>query len=197
MQQSMVENLSGGERRRLFLLRVLMAQPNFLILDEPTNDLDLITLNTLEQFLLSYNGCLMIVSHDRYFLDKLCEHLFIFEGDGEIKPFPGTFREYRERKAAEELAARQASRSGQAASIAAPAPKKEEGKKLNYKELREYEGLEAEIASLEDRKVEIGAKLATGSDDYKQLEAWGKEVDVLNAEIEAKTNRWVELAERA
>ena len=175
-----------------------MSQPNFLILDEPTNDLDLITLNTLEQFLLSYGGCLMIVSHDRYFLDKLCEHLFIFEGDGEIKPFPGTFREYRDKKTADELAARQASRSGGSVQqVAAPAPKVVETKKLTYKETREYEGLEAEIAELEAKKAAVNAKLNAGSGDYKELEAWAKEVEEFTAQIDQKTDRWVELSERA
>ncbi len=198
MQQQLVENLSGGERRRLFLLRILMSQPNFLILDEPTNDLDLITLNTLEQFLLSYGGCLMIVSHDRYFLDKLCEHLFIFEGEGEIKPFPGTFREYRDKKAADELAARQASRSGGSVQqVAAPAPKVVETKKLTYKETREYEGLEAEIADLEAKKAAVNVKLNAGSGDYKELEAWAKEIEDFTTQIDQKTDRWVELSERA
>ncbi len=198
MQQQLVSNLSGGEKRRLFLLRILMSQPNFLILDEPTNDLDLITLNTLEQFLLSYAGCLMIVSHDRYFMDKLCEHLFIFEGEGEIKPFPGTYREYRERKAADDLALRQAGKqSALALPVAAPVVKKSNPQKLNFKELREYEGLEGEIAQLEARKTALSSKLNSGSPDYKELEGWAKEIEDLVKEIEQKSNRWVELAERA
>ncbi|MFN8397191.1 MAG: ABC-F family ATP-binding cassette domain-containing protein [Bacteroidia bacterium] len=198
MQQQQASLLSGGERRRLYLLRVLMAQPNFLILDEPTNDLDLITLNTLEQFLLSYNGCLMIVSHDRYFLDKLCDHLFIFEGNGEIKPFPGTFREYRERLAAEEAQAR----AEKPSSSPSPAPAaktavKEEQKKLSYKEQREYESLEGEIAELEEKKSEIDAKINAGSGDYRELQAWAEESERLGAEISTKSDRWLELAERA
>ncbi len=199
MQQQLVGSLSGGEKRRLFLLRVLMTQPNFLILDEPTNDLDLITLNTLEQFLMSYAGCLMIVSHDRYFLDKLCEHLFIFEGNGEIKPFPGTFREYRERKAAEEIAARQsekASNSNAAAPVAVQT-KKDDSKKLSYKEQKEYEGLEQEIADLEAKKAAVEQKLNLGSGDFRELEAWAKEVAELRQTIERRSDRWLELADRA
>lgn len=195
MQQQLVGNLSGGEKRRLFLLTVLMSQPNFLILDEPTNDLDLITLNTLEQFLLGYGGCLMIVSHDRYFLDKLCDHLFIFEGDGQIKPFPGTYREYRERKAAEEAASKEEK------VVSSPPPttvsRKPASTKLSYKEAREYEALEQEIATLEERKAALEENLGGGSTDFRELEAWSKEIEEVMATLEVKMDRWIELAERA
>jgi ATP-binding cassette subfamily F protein uup len=193
-QRTHVSELSGGEKRRLYLLRVLMEQPNFLILDEPTNDLDLITLNTLEQFLLAYNGCLMIVSHDRYFLDKLCDHLFIFEGEGRIKPFPGTYREYRERKADE---ARQKPAE-------APKPEKadtrvyqRDEKKLSYKEQREYESLEGEIAELEAKKEQLTEQINAGTEDYQELMAWSEELEQVNQSLEEKEDRWLELADRA
>lgn len=193
-QHTHVSELSGGEKRRLYLLRVLMEQPNFLILDEPTNDLDLITLNTLEQFLLAYSGCLIIVSHDRYFLDKLCDHLFIFEGKGRIKPFPGTFREYRERKASE---------AKTKTSVAAPAEKtdtrvvKRDDKKLSYKEQREYESLEEEIEKLEEKKAELMKQINAGSDDYQELQAWSEELKQVDQDLDKKGDRWLELAERA
>lgn len=195
MQQQIVGDLSGGEKRRLFLLLVLMAQPNFLILDEPTNDLDIITLNTLEQFLLGFQGCLMIVSHDRYFLDKLCDHLFIFEGEGKIKPYPGTFRQYREKKAEEEEELKLQAKKEKAAPVPIP-EKKKESKKLSYKELKEFEGLEDEIAALEEKKATVDAMLVAGSDDYQELEVWARESEALGKKIEAKTDRWVELSER-
>ncbi|MEM7035740.1 MAG: ATP-binding cassette domain-containing protein, partial [Bacteroidota bacterium] len=190
MQQNFVEQLSGGEKRRLYLLRVLMENPNFLILDEPTNDLDIITLNTLEQFLLAYQGCLIIVSHDRYFLDKLCDHLFIFEGQGNVKPYPGTFREYRARKKALE------------AEKAAPKVKKDtrvvnrDSKKLSYKETKEYEGLEGEIDALETRKSELETQINNAGTDYENLQKWSAELKQVEADLEAKSDRWLELAER-
>ena len=196
MQRNHVADLSGGEKRRLFLLRVLMEQPNFLILDEPTNDLDLITLNTLEQFLLAFGGCLMIVSHDRYFLDKLCDHLFIFEGNGVIKPFPGTFRQYREKKALETKT--------KIAEKEVPKVEKKDTrvqqrseKKLSYKEQKEYEGLEGEIAGLEEEKAELVAKINLGSDDYQELQVWSKALETLNLTLVEKEDRWLELADRA
>jgi ATP-binding cassette subfamily F protein uup len=196
VQYQPVELLSGGEKRRLFLLRILMEQPNFLILDEPTNDLDIITLNTLEQFLASFPGCLLIVSHDRYFLDKLCDQLFIFEGEGKIKPFNGTFRDYREKRAAD-LAAK---RSGKIEPVVLPKeeakPKKQEEKKLSFKEQREYEQLEAEISKLEARKLELGEMMNAGKGDFSALQAWAAELEKLGAELEAKEMRWLELADR-
>lgn len=190
VQNTRVSELSGGEKRRLYLLRVLMEQPNFLILDEPTNDLDLITLNTLEQFLLGFGGCLIIVSHDRYFLDKLCDHIFVFEGEGAIKPFPGTFREYRARKKAE---AQQ--------STAAEKPKsdtrvRERTKtKLSFNEKREYAALEGEIEELETRKSELEGLINSGSTDYEALQQWAAELEQVSADLETKSDRWLELAE--
>jgi ATP-binding cassette subfamily F protein uup len=193
-QYTHVSELSGGEKRRLYLLRVLMEQPNFLILDEPTNDLDLITLNTLEQFLLAYSGCLIIVSHDRYFLDKLCDHLFIFEGDGIIKPFPGTFRQYRDRKAEE----------SNAKPVAAIEVEKSDTrvvkrgiKKLSYKEQREYESLGKQIEQLETKKEDLTNRINAGSSDYQELQTWSEELQQTEKALDKKGDRWLELAERA
>lgn len=201
MQYQPVDLLSGGERRRLFLLRILMEQPNFLILDEPTNDLDIITLNTLEQFLMAYNGCLLIVSHDRYFLDKLCDQLFIFEGEGKIKPYNGNFRDYRALLAARKAAAREASnRPATPAPVvqaAPPEPKKEEKQRLSYKEQKEYEGLEAEIATLEARRSDLMLTMNAGNADFAVLQTWADEIELISKQLEAKELRWLELAERA
>jgi len=193
-QNTFVSELSGGEKRRLYLLRVLMAQPNFLILDEPTNDLDIITLNTLEEFLLGFGGCLIIVSHDRYFLNKLCDHLFVFEGEGRIKDFPGNYRQYREAKALEE------------ANKEIEATVKEEkkdsrvvqrsSKKLSYKEQVEFDGLEDAMEVLETRKAELEGEINGGTTDYEKIMVWSQELEKVNAELEAKMDRWVELSER-
>jgi ABC transport system ATP-binding/permease protein len=200
MQYQPVDLLSGGEKRRLFLLRILMEQPNFLILDEPTNDLDIITLNTLEQFLMAFGGCLLIVSHDRYFLDKLCDQLFIFEGGGQIKPYNGNYRDYRALVAANKAAAKEAaSRPAQPAPAVKQAPKevKREEKRLSFKEQREYEGIEAEIAKLETRRSDLMLMMNTGSADFAVLQAWSEEIEQIGKQLEAMELRWLELAERA
>ena len=188
-QYDFVEKLSGGEKRRLQLLKVLMGNPNFLILDEPTNDLDLITLNTLEDYLLSFGGCLVVVSHDRYFIDRLVEHLFVFDGHGEIKNVPGNFTDYRQlakeaKKPVAEKPAKPVSNK--------PKPAR---KKLSYNEKRELALLEEEIAKLEAEKAALTAKLAQPSDDYSQLAAWGRELEAIKAIITQKEDRWLELAE--
>jgi ATP-binding cassette subfamily F protein uup len=194
VQYSPVSKLSGGERRRLQLLKVLIKNPNFLILDEPTNDLDLDTINVLEDFLENFPGCLIIVSHDRYFMDRLVEHLFVFEGEGRIKDFPGNYTDYRE-----ELAEEEARRREQAAKIAAPvakaAPASAEKKKLSFKEKQEYERLEAEIDGLETRKKELVGKLNAGSAKHEELTGWAREIEQIEAEIDQKSDRWLELGE--
>jgi ATP-binding cassette subfamily F protein uup len=201
MQYQPVDLLSGGEKRRLFLLRILMEQPNFLILDEPTNDLDIITLNTLEQFLMAFGGCLLIVSHDRYFLDKLCDQLFIFEGAGQIKPYNGNFRDYRAMLAARKAAAREAS-NRPATPVAPiketpPEPKREEKSRLSYKEQKEYENIEAEIATLEARRSDLMLMMNTGTAEFAVLQTWADEIEQIGKQLEAKEMRWLELAERA
>ncbi|BDD10435.1 ABC transporter ATP-binding protein [Fulvitalea axinellae] len=195
-QYGFVGKLSGGERRRLQLLRVLMQNPNFLILDEPTNDLDLVTLNILEDFLFNFGGCLIIVSHDRYFMDRLIEHSFVFEGDGVISDFPGNYTDYRE--AEKEKAKLEAQRKEEEKKKAEPKAKSNRGgdqkRKLSYKEQREYEALETEIDELETRKAEL-VDLMNGGGSHEELAAWAKEVQEIEEALEVKTDRWLELAE--
>ncbi len=201
MHHYMVETLSGGEKRRLHLLRILMTNPNFLILDEPTNDLDLITLRKLEEFLADFEGCLMIVSHDRYFMDRLVDHTFIFEGEGKIKDFPGSYSQYRSAKEAEE--AKAAETASPQVEKAAPTTSTKvrientEKRKLSYKEKREYESLEGEIDEMEGRKKELETFINSGETDYQKLGEWTSELETLNDSLDTKTNRWLELAEIA
>ncbi|WP_020527127.1 ABC-F family ATP-binding cassette domain-containing protein [Flexithrix dorotheae] len=197
-QYSLVSTLSGGEKRRLYLLTILVKNPNFLILDEPTNDLDLLTLNVLEDFLLNFQGCLILVTHDRYFMDKLVDHLFVFEGDGEIRDFNGKYLEYRdmedEKERLEKLEKEEKKK--------APQPKKASGsdskKKLSYKEQKEFEALEKEIPELELKKEELSAKMNSGEvTDHIALQEISEEIGELMEEIDEKTMRWLELSELA
>ncbi len=194
-QQTHVHLLSGGEKRRLHLLTVLARHPNLLILDEPTNDLDLITLNILEEFLESYAGCLIIVSHDRYFLDKLVDHLFVFEGQGQIRDFPGNYRQWHEWKAQQQKTDRPAD---PLLPTAAPAGNRSNTRtrKLTFNEQKEYRELEAKIERLESRKAELEGLLAGGG-AYDQLQGWSQELQTLLADLERSTDRWLELAELA
>lgn len=200
-QNKLVEILSGGEQRRLYLLTVLMQNPNFLILDEPTNDLDILTLNVLEEYLLSFKGCLLIVSHDRYFLDKIVDHLFIIREGGQVKDFVGQYSEYREYiKELESEQARQAKIEAektqrqnaptQDRSTDAPARKK-----LSYKQQRELEALEQEIPQLETEKSELEEKLSSGALSHEELTAASERIGELIALIEEKEMRWLELSE--
>ena len=188
-QYQPIGKLSGGERRRLQLVRELVKNPNFLILDEPTNDLDLDTLNVLESFLLEFKGTLILVSHDRYFMDRLVDHLFVLEGNGKIKDFPGNYTDYKEW---------QKSQAPQKIITSSNKPiikdKKEDKKKATYKEKREFESLEVEIDKLEGEKEELLGKLNEGGNHEKLLE-WSEKLELIHAEIEKKTNRWLELAE--
>ena len=204
MLNNKIEKLSGGERRRLYLLTILMQQPNLLILDEPTNDLDIVTLNILEEYLKEFNGSLIIVSHDRHFLDKLVDHLFIFCGDGVVKDFIGSYSEYREyikeyeaeqksaaraeEKAAKEKAAKEAAK---AAPQEAPAKKK----KLTFKEQREFEQLEKDLESLAAEKAELEEKLSSGTLPFDQLQAASERVGQIIETIDEKEFRWLELSE--
>jgi len=195
-QYNYVSKLSGGEKKRLYLLTVLMKNPNFLILDEPTNDLDLITLNKLEDFLSAYKGCLLLVSHDRYFLDHLVDHLFVFKGDGEIKDHPGNYSSYREKVAALELS-RKAGRVGEK-KIKKPKNSTigQSGKrKLTYKEKQEYQALEKEIESLENEKRTLETSMDSGGTDYETLQKDASRIGVLIELIDEKTFRWMELDE--
>ena len=204
VQYGHVSKLSGGERRRLYLLTVLVKNPNFLILDEPTNDLDIITLQTLEQFLLDFQGCVLIVSHDRYFLDRLVDHVFAFEGNGVVKDFPGNYSEYRQWKydseaEAEELAKEQKQLQ---ATVSVEEPVKQsvaevtptiEKKKLSFKEQKELETLDVELPKLELRKTEIESLLASGISDVKEIEKLSNEFTAISSQIDEKTMRWMEL----
>ncbi|MFN8166910.1 MAG: ABC-F family ATP-binding cassette domain-containing protein [Bacteroidia bacterium] len=192
MQYTYVSKLSGGEKRRLHLLTVLVRNPNFLILDEPTNDLDLLTLNILEDFLMHYEGCLLVVSHDRYFMDKLVDHLFVFEGDGMIKDYNGSYSEYRIQKEEEESKKARAAEPKVVASKMDDQPKK---KKVSYKEKLEYETLEKEIASLEKEKGELENSMGSGETDHTKLRQWSERMQVVIREIDEKSLRWLELSE--
>jgi len=209
-QYKMISKLSGGELRRLHLLTVLIKNPNFLILDEPTNDLDLFALNKLEEFLLSYEGCLVIVSHDRYFLDKLTDHLFVFEGEGVIRDHYGTYSDYRRRKEKElqEAASgdlnetrKKKGDSGSKASAARKEPGTKESTfssaktKLTYKEKLEYEKLEPEIEALEQEKLALEQEMNAGTADYAQLQEKGERIAELIGLIDVKMQRWMELGQ--
>lgn len=193
-QYNIVEKLSGGEKKRLQLLKVLVTNPNFLILDEPTNDFDIDTLNVLEEFLEKFTGCLLLVSHDRYFMDHLVDQLFIFEGDGVIRPFNGNYSDYRtwiEEKEEMEKAAPVAPKKQE---VVVETPK--DRKKLNLTEKAELEKLPSEIERLEAKKAEVINLLNAGSTDHKQLNDWSKEIETLSLKIEESTLRWLELEER-
>lgn len=188
LQHTPVYKLSGGEKRRLFLLTVLIKNPNFLILDEPTNDLDLITLSVLEEFLLHFQGCLLIVSHDRYFMDRLVDHIFVFEGEGVIRDFIGNYGEYREAERVKETV----KDTSVEKTIVKDTNKKT---KLSYKEKIEFENLEKEIATLEKEKNELENKLNNGSADYIELQKWSERLSVISQTLDEKSMRWLELAE--
>ncbi|MGB0863939.1 MAG: ABC-F family ATP-binding cassette domain-containing protein [Saprospiraceae bacterium] len=194
-----VSKLSGGERRRLYLLTVLMKNPNFLILDEPTNDLDILTLNILEEFLMEYGGCLVMVSHDRYFMDKLVDHLFIFQGDGKVKDFNGSYPEYRLLEKEEELEERRAEREEKAKRLAAKeeAAEEEPVRKLTYQERKELGKLEKSIEKLEARKVEIHSKFGDTSMSSEKIQELSIELSKIEEDIEAKEEKWMELSEFA
>jgi len=193
VQYNFVSKLSGGEKRRLFLLTVLMKNPNFLILDEPTNDLDITTLGILEEFLLDFQGCVLIVSHDRYFMDKLVDHLFVFEGEGELKDFPGNYSQYREHLLLQEKQVKQAAPE----KIIFEEPKKKEtsSNKISYKEKIEYEKLEKEIEQLETQKNIFLDQLTKGSQNHEELRQWSEELEKTTQVLDEKSMRWLELSE--
>lgn len=194
LQHQFVSKLSGGEKRRLHLLTVLVKNPNFLILDEPTNDLDLMTLNVLEEFISGFPGCLIIVSHDRYFMDKLVDHLFIFEGEGIVRDFPGNYTQYREQRILKEKEQQEKVSKVEPVKVIEK-PVEASTKKPSFKVKHEYEQLEKEIASLEKEKAELEVKL-TGDLPFDQLESYTQRIGELIALIEKKTDRWLELSEQ-
>jgi len=192
-QYNFINKLSGGEKKRLQLLKLLVTNPNFLILDEPTNDFDIDTLNVLEDFLDKFSGCLLLVSHDRYFMDHLVNQLFVFEGDGHIRLFNGNYSDYRDWLEEQESQQGEIKPVVEAPVIVQPATS--DKKKATFKEKQEYEKLQGEIESLESKKADITAQMNGGSTDHQQLQAWAKEIETLTTQIDTKTQRWLELAE--
>lgn len=194
-QQVYVSQLSGGEKRRLYLLTILMKNPNFLILDEPTNDLDILTLNVLEDFLMDYPGCLLVVTHDRYFMDKLVEHLFIFEGDGKIKDYNGQYSDYRaiqkELEAEKSKVEKQAKTQEKASTVDTTKTV------MTHEEQKELKRVEKEIEKLETKKSEITAKFDNASISPDEIARLSKELSAISDEIEVKELRWMELVEKA
>jgi ABC transport system ATP-binding/permease protein len=193
VQYNLVSKLSGGEKRRLQLMRVLIKNPNFLILDEPTNDLDIQTLNILEDFLMEFGGCLLLVSHDRYFMDRLVENLFVFEGDGKIRNFPGNYTDYREALANKEFDVKPEVIKPLKADVKVTDASTK--RKLSYKEQQEYEVLSKEIEKIESEKKLITAKLNSGETDFEVLTSLAKEMEKLNQLQDEKELRWLELSE--
>lgn len=203
MLNNKVEKLSGGERRRLYLLTILMQQPNLLILDEPTNDLDIVTLNILEEYLKEFGGSLIIVSHDRHFLDKLVDHLFIFCGDGVVKDFVGSYSEYREyikeyeaeqrsqARALEKAEKEKAAKSAAPVQNEMPAKKK----KLTYKEQKELEQIEKDLEDLSAEKAGLEDALSAGNLPFDQLQAASERIGVIMDELDEKEMRWLELTD--
>lgn len=187
-QYDYIKNLSGGEKRRLQLLKVLMGNPNFLILDEPTNDLDLETLNTLEEYLEKFAGCIVIVSHDRYFMDRLVEHIFSFEGNGVIKDYPGNYTDYRESIKIQPPVT-------STPSIPKAPKEKSEPKKLSFGTKRELEQVEKDLTRLEDEKKNLENKLNSNEQDFEKLAEWGKALKITSKEISNYEDRWLKLNE--
>jgi ATP-binding cassette subfamily F protein uup len=192
-QYTYIDKLSGGEKKRLQLLKLLVTNPNFLILDEPTNDFDIDTLNVLEDFLEKFSGCLLLVSHDRYFMDHLVDQLIVFEGDGNLRLFNGNYTDYRDWREEQEGLEVDVERGTVKQAEVQTLPT--EKKKLSFKEKQEYEKLQQEIETLEKQKTEITNLLTSGSTDHQQLQKWGQQIQSLTASVEEKTLRWLELAE--
>lgn len=190
-QHNYVYKLSGGERRKLYLCTVLMRQPNFLVLDEPTNDLDIVTLQILEEYLQDFAGCVIVVSHDRYFMDKVVDHLLVFQGNGVIKDFPGNYTQYREWDAMQPAQVE--------AKTASAAPRKNHHsdcrRRMSYKERREFEQLEEYIAALETEKKQIEEALSGTELDVAEITRLSKRLPQLNDELDEKSMRWLELSE--
>ena len=195
-QYNYVYKLSGGERRKLYLCTVLMQNPNFLVLDEPTNDLDIVTLQILEEYLQDFPGCVIVVSHDRYFMDKVVDHLLVFKGQGEIKDFPGNYTQYREWAS---LAENKTSTTSPSSTTSTTSPKAsyrhEDRRRLSYKEKREMEQLEKDIAALENEKKKIESALCGGTTSVDEITAMSKRLPQLNEELDEKSFRWLELSE--
>jgi ATP-binding cassette subfamily F protein uup len=195
-QYTPIEKLSGGEKRRLHLLSLLIAAPNFLILDEPTNDLDILTLSKLEDFLLHFPGCLIVVSHDRYFMDKIADQTFVFEGNGEVRIHIGNYTDYRAEKEAGDAAVKEQAKTPTTDVKKTELPKKERIG-MTFKEKYEYEHIEAEIAELESRKTQLEKELQLTLTDAEKLSLISAELGSLINKIDERTLRWMELEEKA
>ena len=193
LQYSLVAKLSGGERRRLYLLTVLMSNPNFLILDEPTNDLDIMTLNVLEDYLKSFQGCLIIVSHDRFFTDKVVDRVFAFEGNGVVKDFPGNYTQYKNKKEEEELLRKQEEKKIPA--TPKPVREKEKIRKLTFKERQEMQQLESDMENLNTEKTTLETALNSGTLDTNELVKSSQRIAEIIDLLDEKEMRWLELSE--
>ncbi|MBP5318346.1 MAG: ABC-F family ATP-binding cassette domain-containing protein, partial [Paludibacteraceae bacterium] len=192
-QHDYVEKLSGGERRRLYLCTVLMRNPNFLVLDEPTNDLDIVTLNILEDYLQQFKGCVIVVSHDRYFMDKIVDHLLVFNGDGEVQDFPGNYTDFRLWR---EMQDKQPAESAKQAVPAADSrPRRERARRLTYAEQKEMAALEQEIEALEAEKKALEEDFASGALGHEDLMAKSARISELLPLLDEKSTRWLELSE--
>lgn len=195
-QHSYVYKLSGGERRRLYLCTVLMRNPNFLVLDEPTNDLDIVTLQVLEEYLQGFKGCVIVVSHDRYFMDKVVDHLLVFNGGGDIRDFPGNYTQYREWKEVKARHDKEQQAVAKPQAAAKPArTRQDEKRRMSFKERREFEQLEKEIAELEAEKKAVEEALCSGTLSVDELTEKSKRLPQLTDLIDEKTMRWLELSE--
>ena len=210
-QYNYVYKLSGGERRKLYLCTVLMKNPNFLVLDEPTNDLDIVTLQILEEYLQDFPGCVIVVSHDRYFMDKVVDHLLVFKGQGEIKDFPGNYTQYREwercqsqqthpqplpkGRGANSSSAKSDNKGNNSSPSQGEAGRGSDRRRLSFKEKREMEQLEKDIAALEDEKKQIEEALCGGVTSVDEITAMSKRLPILNDELDEKSMRWLELSD--
>ena len=194
-QYSPIEKLSGGERRRLYLCTILMQNPNFLILDEPTNDLDIMTLNVLEDYLAAFDGCVMVVSHDRYFMDKIVDHLFVFEGNGKIKDFPGNYTIYRNNVDEEERKQKETATASSPKTIIEK-PQKQPTQKLTFNEKREFEQLEKDLVTLEKEKTMLEEQMNSGELSPEELITKSQRYSNLKDELDEKELRWLELSEK-
>jgi ABC transport system ATP-binding/permease protein len=193
VQMTPVEKLSGGEKRRLQLMRVLIKAPNFLILDEPTNDLDIMTMNVLEDFLINFEGNIIVVSHDRYFMDKLTEHLFVFEDYGKITDFPGNYSDYRNSLEKKEKKPQKTVEPEKTKKEVSPIT--EPKRRLTFDEKKEFEKLEKTIASLESEKSQLLDKLNSGAGNHQDLITWAREIEDITTKINNLELRWLELSE--
>ena len=193
-QYDYVGKLSGGERQRLHLCTVLMRSPNFLILDEPTNDLDIPTLNVLEQYLKNFHGCLIVISHDRYFMDKVVDHLFVFHGEGKVQDFPGNYTQYREAKGAS-ASLEDARKTGYSLEVKGTKTKTEQKRRLSFKEKKELEELEVRMPQLEEEKTQLETLLSGGSSSAQEIAQASKRYQEVQEELDEAEMRWLELSE--